>query len=274
MRHSLILVLLLSWTAPAGACAGKIVSTVAQAPLSYNPFSPVDAQQEITVKVQNVGSDRCIYQLSNSQPLFAPKILPRPSVRDHGGQLAGTLAAVTPVLQARQSYDLHLTLRLYRGQTAMAGTLSRIIGFSLTALGDRTPADVIELTLSCVVPPLFQINLAGSGTRTSLEFSSLNANGTKSVVMQIRATQGHCLEFRSTAGSLLREGSPANELSTIAFVLAVDGQTYTLAEDTVLRIQGAPGQSSHLLTVRIGDTKNKPAGTYKAAITVHIVSGM
>ena len=188
------------------------------------------------------------------------------------GSWQETLAAATPVLQPRQSYDLHLTLLVYRGQTATAGTLSRLVGFSLTPVGGRTPVDEIQLNLSCVIPPLFQTNLAGSGTRTSLEFSSLNANGTKSVVMQTRATQGHCLEFQSTAGSLRREGSPASEASTIPFVLAVDGQPYTLSEGTVLRLQGAPGQSSHLLTVRIGDTRNKVAGTYKATITVRIAS--
>ena len=46
------------WTGPAAACAGKIVSSAARAPLSYNPFVPLDAEQEITVKVQNAGSDR------------------------------------------------------------------------------------------------------------------------------------------------------------------------------------------------------------------------
>ena len=107
-----------------------------------------------------------------------------------------------------------------------------------------------------------------------MEFTSLNANGTRSVVMHTRATQGHRLEFQATTGHLLREGSPASELSTISFVLAVDGQTYTLSQGTVLRIQGDPGESSHLLTVRIGDTRNKLAGTYKAAITVRIASNM
>ena len=274
MRGSLILALLLFWTAPAAACAGKIVSTAARAPLSYNPFSPVDAQQEIAVKVQNAGSDRCAYQLSIPNRYLPLQFAIGLRFAIMAGSWQETLAAATPVLQPRQSYDLHLTLLVYRGQTATAGTLSRLVGFALTPAGGRTPVDEIQLNLSCVVPPFFQINLAGSGTRTAMEFSSLNANGTKSVVMQTRATQGHRLEFRSTAGYLLREGSPASESSTIPFALAVDGQTYTLSEGTVLRIQGTAGQSSHLLTVRIGDTKNKLAGTYKAAITVHIASTM
>ncbi len=275
MRRGVLLVaLVLFGAAPASACAGKIVSTAARAPLTYNPFAPVDARQEIAVKVQNAGSDRCAYQLSipnRSLPLqFALGL--RFAIMAGGWQ--ETFAAATPVLQPRQSYDLHLTLLVYRGQAATAGTLSRPLGFSLTPVGGRTPVDAIELTLSCIIPALFQTNLAGSGTRTSLEFSSLNPNGTKSVVMQTRATQGHCLEFRSTAGSLVREGSPASEQATIPFVLAVDGQTTTLSKGTVLRIQGAPGQSSHLLTVRIGDTRNKLAGVYKGAITVHIAPSM
>ena len=247
--------LLLFWTGPAAACAGKIVSTAARRPLFYNPFAPLDAQQGIAVKVQNAGSDRCAYQLSvpsRSLPLqFATGL--RFAIMAGGWQ--ETLAAVTPVLQPRQSYDLHLTLLVYRGHTATAGTLSRLVGFSLTPMGGRTPVDEIELNLSCVIPPLFQTNLAGSGTRTSLEFSNLNANATKSVVMQTRATQGHRLEFQSTAGYLLREGSPAGERSTIPFVVTVDGQTYALSEGTVLRIPGTPGQTSHLLTVKIGDTR-------------------
>ena len=66
MRRAILLgsLLLLIGTAPAFACAGKIVSSAAGAPLIYNPFAPLDAQQEIAIKVQNTGSDRCAYQLS------------------------------------------------------------------------------------------------------------------------------------------------------------------------------------------------------------------
>ena len=45
------------------------------------------------------------------------------------GRWQESLAAATPVLQPRQSYDLHLTLFLYRGRTAKAGTLSRLVAF-------------------------------------------------------------------------------------------------------------------------------------------------
>ena len=213
MRRGILLAaLLLFWTVPASACAGKIVSTAARAPLSYNPFVPVDAQQEIAIKVQNSGSDRCAYQLSIPNRYLPLQFATGLRFAILAGSWQETLVAATPLLQPRQTYDLRLTLLVYRGQAATAGTVSRLVGFSLTPSGGRTPVDEIQLNLACVIPPLFQINLAGSGTRTSMEFSSLNPNGTKSVVMQTRATQGHRLEFQSTAGALLREGSPANEL--------------------------------------------------------------
>ena len=275
MRRALLLAAVtLFGMAPASACAGKIVSTAARVPLIYNPFAPVDARQEIAIKVQNSGSDRCAYQLSIPDRYLPLQFTPGLRFTIMGGKWQEAFAAASPVLQPRQSYDLRLTLLVYRGQTATAGTLSQLIGFSLTPVGGRTPVDEIQLSLSCVIPPLFQINLAGSGSRTSMEFTSLNANGARSVVMQARATQGHRLEIQSEGGYLLREGSPANETSSISFVLTVDGQTYTLSKGAVLRIQGGAGQSSHLLTVRIGDTKNKLAGIYKATITVHIASSM
>ena len=62
--------------------------------------------------------------------------------------------------------------------------------------------------------------------------------------------------------------------STIPYTLAFDGQTYTLAKNTVLRVSGNAGQSSRLLTVKLGDTSNKLAGTYKAVITIRIVGGL
>jgi hypothetical protein len=274
---SFLAALLLFLPAPACACAAKIISTAAHAPLIYSPFAPIDARQEIAIKVQNVGSDRCAYQLSIPDrylPMEFDQGLRFTIVAGSSGWQSA-FTATTPLLQPGQSHDLRLMLLVYRGQTAAAGTVSRAIGFSLTPTGaNRTPVDEVQLNVSCIIPPLFGIDLAGSGRRTSMEFTNLNANGTKSVVMHTRATQGHRLEFQSTAGYLVREGSSANEGSTIPFVLAVDGQTYTLSKDTVLRIQGLAGESSHLLTVRIGETRNKLAGTYKAVITVHIASNM
>ena len=73
-----------------------------------------------------------------------------------------------------------------------------------------------------------------------MEFTSLNANGTRSVVMHTRATQGHRLEFQSTEhGHLLpARGAQLVNCPPFPFVLAVDGQTFTLSQGTVLRIQG------------------------------------
>ena len=191
-----------------------------------------------------------------------------------GGSGQNTFATDTPLLQRGQSYDLHLHLLVYRGQEATAGILTKLIGLALTSIDGRTTLDEVQLSLSCTIPQLFQVNLAGSGTRTSMGFKNLSAFSSRSVVMQTRATQGHHLEFSATAGQLVRDGSPAKDASTISYTLAVDGQTYSLAKDPILRVSGNAGQANRLLTVRLGDTSNKLAGTYKAIITIRIVSGL
>lgn len=164
---------------------------------------------------------------------------------------------------------------MFRGQRTASGTLIKVIGFVLNPVaGQSSPIDAIEVPLICFIPRIFGINLAGSGARTSIEFGGLASNASRSIVLQTRATDVHQLEVQVSAPYLLREGSAANEFSTIPFTLAMDGQTYQLTNNAVLRIAAPPGQASQLLTVKIGDTSRKLAGAYKAVITIHISSNL
>ena len=278
MRSGLVIAaMLLFGSSSAWACSGKIISSKALTPLVYSPFAPVDQQQNLTIKIQNSGSDHCVYRLSIPDRYFPLQFAPTLQFAITGwggGSGQNTFATDTPPLQRGQSYDLHLQLFVYRGQDATAGILTKLIGLTLTSTDGRSSFDEVQLPLSCTIPQLFEVNLAGSGTRTSMEFKNLSAFSSRSVVMQTRATQGHHLEISTTAGQLVRDGSPAKDASTISYTLAVDGQTYRLAKDTVLRVNGSVGQASRLLTVRLGDTSNKLAGIYKAIITIRIVSGL
>jgi len=106
MRRAILLgsLLLLFGTAPAFACAGKIVSSAAGAPLIYNPFAPLDARQEIAIKVQNTGSDRCAYQLSIPDRYLPLQFTPNLRFTIAAGLgWQGAFSAVTPVLQPGQS---------------------------------------------------------------------------------------------------------------------------------------------------------------------------
>ena len=58
------------------------VTSAARAPLIHNPFAPLDAQQEIVIKVQNTENDGCAWELSIPDRCLAPAIHPQPTVHD------------------------------------------------------------------------------------------------------------------------------------------------------------------------------------------------
>jgi hypothetical protein len=278
MKTLVIVIMCLLESNGAFACSGKIVSAAALQTLVYNPFDAADAQQLITIKILNSGNDRCAYQLSVPESYlpfqFAPDLrfaIVAPGVPS--GQAA--VQSVTPLLQPSQSFQLHFTMVVFRGQRSVFGVLTKMIGLVLTPAGaPRATVDEIEVPLLCSIPQIHGINLAGSGTGTSFQFSGIGSKASKSVVLQTRATHPHYLEIRASSGYLLHEGGGTSELSKIPFSFAIDGQTYQLASDTALRLAGSPGQASRLLSVTIGDTIGKLAGTYKATITIRIGSSL
>jgi hypothetical protein len=278
MRLLFILISCILFTTATHACSGKIVSASADRPLSYNPFSAADQRQSITIKILNMGSDRCAFQLLVPErylPLqFAPDL--RFTLSAHNAPSNQTaINVVTPLLQPSQSFQLHFLIVVFRGQHNASGLLTKIIGFALFPAGATNHSlDEIEVPLLCSIPEIYGINIAGSGSRTSIEFNTLASNASRSVVLQSRATHTHQLEVKASSNHLLRAGSDVSEVSTIPFTLALDGQTYAVGADAILRIPGSPGQSRRLLTVRIGDTSRKLAGTYKAVITIRIGSNL
>jgi hypothetical protein len=260
---------------PAIACAGKIVKSTAPTSLVYSPFAASDAKQTITIRVQNTGNDSCAYQLSipdRYRPLlFAANLqfsIIAKSIEDN--RSFNTFS--TPIVRPGKYFDFKIALIIYRGQSTTSGMKTKAIGFILTTSTQRAPIDEVQLTLKCMTPQIFEINLAGSGMQTTLQFNELRPGSTRSVVMQTRATQSYRLEIQATNGYLVHEGSWFGDLSMIPYVLAVDGQTYSLATGNVVVIKGPPGDGSHLLTIKIGDTRNKMAGVYKTVISIRISS--
>jgi hypothetical protein len=263
-------------TTSASACAGKILGSTAQNTLHYSPFDALDAKQQITIKIHNKGADRCSYQLSIPDRYFPTEFTPniRFAITATGNDGRSGFAAVTPTLQPGEFFSLPLTLVVYRGQSALAGALTKRIGFALSQAGHRPVIDEAELLLVCNVKQIFEVNLAGSGTRTSLQLSGLKSNSSKSVVMQTRATQQHRLIVQATTPYLAREGGPITEVSKIPFALSIDGREYTLQEGSVLNIHSPPGEANRLITVKLGDAANKLAGIYRATITIRIASDL
>ena len=270
-----ILVCVTAGSAFAG-CAGKITNIKAQAPLSYSPFEPFNARQTLVVTVQNTGTLACRYQIS-VPPRFYPL--------QFGGKLSFSvsevastpLALTTPALDPGKSTQLPVILTVFRGQATLSGEFATSVELDLTVVGTtagNAPVDQGIVPLTCSVPPVFQINLAGSGHRTSVQFGNLETGQKASVVLQTRTNNDHRLEFESANRGFLtlREGSGA--ASTIPYTATLDGQPLALTAPTALNFSTAPGEATRRFTVTIGDTSGKLAGIYRDVITVAILSSM
>ncbi len=261
------------------ACLGKIVSITSQTPVFYNPFSPTDSQTNVTLKIQNTGSQQCAFQLF-IPPVYYPL--------QFGGNLNfnlissgmsasaadNTFSVSTGPLLSGQTASVSAILRISRGQYAASGVRSTTIGFTLAqagASGSPLPLDRLELTLKCTIPALFEINIAGSGRVTTIDFGELMPSAKRTVVLQTRSTQDHKLEFTSEhRGYLVREGSLGDAISKVPYTLSIDGQAVAVSGGAFLEFKTNSRETSHIMTVTLGDSRNKMAGTYKDVIIIHI----
>ncbi|ADP72381.1 hypothetical protein Rvan_3185 [Rhodomicrobium vannielii ATCC 17100] len=275
MKLAFIVAMLLATEVSAHACAGKIETFSARRPLIYNPFSVVDAHLRLAVTIRNTGSETCSYRLSipdSYRPLLFENIAFTIDARDASNETPGTFSVTTPSVAAGQTHQLRLRLSASRGQPALSGDLTKRVGFVLTEAGAQgLPLDQTELDLHCLIPPVFEINVAGSGLRATLEIDDSKLPS-KAVVLQTRSTQSHRLQIRAENGFLVREGSLPSATTIIPYEVAIDGLSRQLQKDAVWQVDGPAGEASRRLSVTIGDTFNKLAGLYKEVITVHIDS--
>ncbi len=275
----LLLILIGCGQAAHGGCAGKILSVNAQAPLTYSPFAAWNAKQTLVITVQNTGSLACSYRISmapGSYPLkFGAKLsfdIANASTAVSG---AAPFSIVTPVLKPGQNAQLGALLTVFRGQAAISGVLAANTGFALTPAEATQGAmllDQVVVPLSCIVPPIFEVNLAGSGERTSIQFANLAPRETAAVILQTRTTGNHRLEFQSqNRGFLILQGV-SGQSARIPYSFALDGQPVALKAKSFLQFTTGAGETAHRLTFTIGDTSGKLAGTYSDVVTISIGS--
>jgi hypothetical protein len=282
MMRLLILIAMLCVTGKSFAgCTGKIVSVTAQSPLTYSSFAAWNAQQIFNLTVQNSGAVACSYQVS-IPPGFYPL--------QFGGKLSFNLSAsagvasaspnftiTTPAVKPGQSAQLPIILTVPRGQPSLSGSFTSKIGFALAAAGTlatQPPIDQVIVPLACTVPPIFEINVAGSGSRSTVQFASLEAGQKASVVLQTRTNGDYRIVFRSLNSGLLTLAGRSGPASAIAYAAAVDGHPVALTAPVALSYASEPGEGTRRLTVTVGDTSGKLAGTYTDVITVSILSSM
>jgi hypothetical protein len=259
------------------SCAGKIVSVSAQNPLTYSPFAAWNAQQTLILTVQNTGTLACSYQVSIPPSYYPLQFGGKLPFSLSGANASGNFALTTPALKPGQSAQLPITLTIARGQPVLSGHFTSKIGFALAGVGApaaQPPIDQVVIPLGCAVPPIFEINLAGSGRKTTAQFGSLETGQSVSVILQIRSNGDHRLALRSVNGGVLALQGRTHPAPTIPYAATVDGQTVALTAAAALSFAAEPGEASRRLTVTIGDITGKLAGTYTDVITVSILSSM
>jgi hypothetical protein len=262
-------------------CAGKILGVTAQSPLTYSPFAAWNAQQTLNLTVQNSGAVACGYQVSippGYYPLqFGGKLLFNLSAAT--GMVAGgpQFALTTQSIKPGQSIQIPITLTVPRGQPSLSGSFTSKIGFTLAAAGTppaQPPIDQVIVPLVCTVPPIFEINVAGSGSKSTVQFASLETGQNASVILQTRTNGGYFISLRSLNSGLLASKDHTGAASTIPYVATVDGQPVVLGAPAALSYAAEPGEAARRLTVTVGDTSGKLAGMYSDVITISILSSM
>ncbi|MGO8780725.1 MAG: hypothetical protein ACLQKK_17730 [Rhodomicrobium sp.] len=279
----LIAILLFIASSPASAaCLGKISQAAAPSSLSYNPFAVQNTLQAILVTIQNPGTQPCSYQLtipSASYPLqFGGKLSfgIAPAGAAPAPQSTTPLTVLTSQVKPGQAVRVPLALTIFSGQPAASGLLMGNVNFSLYAAGaapSQSPLDQVQVPLSCAIPAIFEINIAGSGQYTSVDFGELAPGKSATVVLQMRATADYSLHFRSqNNGYLVRGGSNSPGNSRISYGLTVDGLPIALSGPAFLQFKARAGETSRRFSFTIGEMANTMAGLYKDIITVRIAS--
>lgn len=280
-----VLILALAMLIVAGearaACTGKIIGINAQAPLTYSPFASWNATQKLVLSIQNTGNATCAFQVSipsSFYPLrFGGKLAF--AIESPGSQasIAQLFSAVTPAIGASQTVKLDIVIKVFRGQVAASGAFSAEAGFVLTAANaslGQPPLDQAVISLSCTVPPIFEINIAGSGQQTTVQFDELAAQKAATVVLQTRTTGNHTLQLSSKNQGYLVGQGPAAQAGKIPYSLNLDGQPVALGTPSSLTFTAAPGEAARRLTITVGSTAGTLAGTYSDVITINIESSL
>jgi hypothetical protein len=262
-------------------CAGKLAGVTAQSPLTYSPFAAWNAQQTLNLTVQNSGAIACGYQVSvpaSYYPLqFGGKLLFNISAGAGMAPGASQFTLATPAIKPGQSLQIPILLTVPRGQPSPAGSFTSKIGFALTAAGSpaaEPPIDQVIVQLACTVPPIFEINVAGSGSRSTVQFVSLGTGQNASVVLQTRTNGSHQILFKSLNGGFMALRGYPGPASAIPYAASVDGQPIALGAPVALSYPAQPGEAARRLSITVGDTSGKLAGMYSDTIIVSILSSM
>ena len=251
----------------------------------YNPFSPVDLAAHVQLGVRNMGQAPCRYHVYFSRTpadgLFGQDI--HYTIADQNGAsllvssanpLDANHFAATADIAPGQTGQLDVEVDVGRGQIAGGGTYADNVIAVLFAENGTAELDRQTLGLTLPVASVSSVNIAGGGVSTSVNFGTLEAGKSRSVMIQARSNEPYEIRFASTYGGRLRlDPAPVGRDWWIDYQMDVDGVVTSLAGGGVLTTDApASGEQNHTLSFRIVDAAGKRAGIYKDVITATILT--
>lgn len=276
------------WVGEAKACMPRLVRSPDTVQIDYDPFVVARPPGELDLKLANDGSEACSLELSvksrDGEKLrgltlggVGVELRPREgsAIRSSGNEPSVFQLDIPPGRTVAAQIDILVVLDAVGEAGRHSASLLIDVG---VARADPTIRD-LPVEIALVSPPRAQLNIAGAagafGSGSSVEvidFGDAGTGAVKRAFLQIRANTDARLSFQSeNGGRLRRKGDPPGG-SSIAYSLALEGETLDLSH-LLFRDVDPPrdinGQSL-AMDFRLGQVGSQMAGRYEDLITINI----
>lgn len=281
--------------APSFACSVVIENHAAKASIAYDPFDAAAAFVTHSIPIKNIGSKMCdgaiaFFKIGSaaaraggatalSYELMSQTTSARLLMQGAATSAAPQAYLAAPALRPGEVRMLTFTVRAPPGQIAPPGLYSDMIeavayqgsASSLT----RTTAST-SISVNIVVDAVMSVNLAGGGQSIALDFGTLSAGATRSVMIQARSNQSYRFVVSSEHGGVMKLDPPSADgvAWKVPYTIRINnGGGLALDGDqkiAISRTASALAGSAIPVEIKIGDPSNQRAGRYKDVITVKI----
>ncbi len=184
-----------------------------------------------------------------------------------------------PALRPGEVRVLTYTVKAPPGQLAPPGAYSDMfeaVAYQGSASSLTRTASAASISANITVEAIMSVNVAGGGHSVALDFGTLSAGATRSVMIQARSNQSYRFIVSSEHGGVMRLDPPSTDGAAwkVPYTVRINnGGELTLNADqkiAISRAASALAGSSIPVEIKIGDPSNQRAGRYKDVITVKI----
>ncbi len=250
----------------------------------YDPFAPTDMSSPRSLTVKNTGDQTCKYRVVFARTPGEGRLGPdiRYSLTNATGAdlfqtdnppFDATKSLATEGIAPQNAGSVTYSVFLPRGQFARPGVYVDSISAVLLVDGSSAELDRRSIRLLLRVKAIATINIAGGGLATSVNFGSLEAGKTRSVILQTRSNERYTIRLTSQHRGRLRLDPPITGQDwSVDYRMEIDGTGTDLSTDAAI-FQGESsesGERTHTFAFKLLDATNKRAGLYKDVITATI----